>query len=370
MKRKRKWLSLLLAVCIVVCTLCVLPSTASADDVCFIAINENLLELSTMPAFVGASVYVPYWVFESFRIYYSFFSSDNIAMVYTEAKQFYFELGSGNTYDNDGIYYTAQAIFRNGQVYLPAKFICDQFGLTYSYISGSGHGDIVRIVDGSAVLSDEKFLSAASLLMESYYNAYMGLIASPAPSPGPTPVRPDDEPNRRDTEVLLSFTSLPSKAILDTLEQYGTKACFLLSPEDIPLSPDTVRRIVASGHSLGILCGDDPSADYEAAASLLFDAARVTPLLVASVQEDDLTCREMAAQHALAFLDYDVDAVQNGEGARSAAVVTSQIEFSQGLVSVRLTSGGTTEQILADILSYLNQNHFSIRAPRETDAAA
>ena len=49
-------------------------------------------------------------------------------------------------------------------------------------------------------------------------------------------------------------------------------------------------------------------------------------------------------------------------------IVTSQIEFSIDRVSVRFSGGGSTEDILPDVLNYLRDNQFSVRAPRETDA--
>lgn len=365
--KKRIFVVLLLAVLLV----SALASPAFADEVCFIAINDNLLELTSMPAFVGSTAYVPSWVFGNFHLYYSFFSSDNVAMVYTEAKQFYFELSSGNTYDSSGRYYSTQAILRNGQVYLPAAFICGQFGLTYSYIPGTGHGDIVRITDGSAVIPDDRFASAASILMDIYYNTYMGVAPSPPPGQRPSvpDVTPDDEPDRRDTEILLSFIGLPSDKLLNTLDAYSAPACFFLTADEIRSAPDTVRRIVGGAYGVGVLCGEQADAEYTAAAELLFDAARIHPLLIAAAPEADAElCRTTAADRGLFFLDYDIDAIQDGSGASSAAAVTSLIEFTTDHASVRFTSGGTTEHILSDVLRYLTQNHFSIRVPRETDA--
>lgn len=365
---KKKWIPLLLCA---VLLMSVLPSPAFADDVCFIALNDNLLELSSMPAFVGSTAYVPGRVFSSFNIYYSYFSADSTAMIYTETKQFYFELSSGNTYDSSGAYYSTQAILRNGQVYLPAKFICKQFGLTYSWIAGTGHGDLLRITNGSAILSDSRFLSAASILMDSYYSAYMGSIApeeKPTVPDNPPSRPPDNEPDRHDTEVLLHFTGLPSNKLLDTLDSYKTPACFFLSAEDVRAAPDTVRRLAASGHSLGILCGAEPETDYAAAAALVFDAARFLPFLVAAADAGADACREMAAQNGLAFLDYDIDATQDS-GVVGLAIVTSQLKFSKEQASIRFHCDENAEEMLPNVLYYLMRNHFSVRAARETDAA-
>ena len=365
--RGKKGFALLLVLALTVAFAASAPS-ARAESVCFISINDTLLDLSTQPVFLSGTAYVPARVFENFRIYNSFFTSENTAMLFTESMQLYFELSSGNTYDETGRYYSAQGILRNGQAYLPAKFVCSQFGLGYSFIPSDGHGDILRLTNGAQYLTDDKFQSAASILMDSYYSAWSGQPspASPAPgmSPEPTETPP---PDRTDTEVLVSFSGLPTQRILDLLRVNEIRACFLLSPEEIAAAPDTVRRLIAEGHSAGVRCGEDARADYEAAASLLYDAACVLPLLVGSDEAPD-ACREMAARCGLAYLGCDIDAVRAGEGVSSAPVVTSQIEFSVDRVSVRFSCGGSTGDILPDVLQYLRDNQFSVRAPRETDA--
>jgi hypothetical protein len=113
--------------------------------------------------------YVPYWVFNNFRIYYSFFSGNSPAPLYTSERQLYFNLADGSTYDGNNIPYSISAIYRGGVVYVPVGFVCAFFGIRNSYITGNGYGDIVRLKDSGAVLSDSQFLSAATSLMQSRY---------------------------------------------------------------------------------------------------------------------------------------------------------------------------------------------------------
>ncbi len=205
--------------------------------------------------------------------------------------------------------------------------------------------------------------------MDSYYSAWTGAQTTPTPTPTPSPEPTETPPpDRTDTEVLVSFSGLPSHKILDTLKVRGVKACFLLTAEDTVEEPDKVRRIAAEGHRLGVLCGEDAQSDYERAAALLYDAARIQPLIVGSDEAPE-ACRAMAAEAGLAYIACDIDAVCGGEGVPSVPVVTSQLEFSTDRVSVRFSGGGTTEDILPGILSYLRENQFSVRAPRETDAS-
>ena len=366
--RGKKSIVLLLALALALtCSAAAQASTARGGSVCFVSINDTLLDLSTQPTFIGGAVYVPARVFDNFHIYNSYFASDNTTLLFTENRQIYFDLSNGVTYDNAGNNFAAPGVLRGGQAYLPAQFVCAQFGLGFSFIPSDGHGDIVRLTNGTQFLTDDKFQSAASTLMDAYYSAWMGQSSPSTSAPTPTP-EPSESPapDRGDTEVLISFSGLPSSRILDLLRSRGVKACFLLAPEDYRSEPDLARRMVVEGHVLGVLCGEDPAAEYAEAASLCYDAARVLPLIVGSDVQPE-ACREMAAQAGLAFLACDVDAVQGGEGASSFPVVTSQIEFSTDRVSVRFSGGGSTGEILPDVLAYLRENQFSVRAPRETD---
>ena len=73
-----------------------------------------------------------------------------------------------------------------------------------------------------------------------------------SPSPSPTPSAPPSPPVR----VYLTFDDGPIKdlsdKILDTLDQYGVKATFFLLGENLGGNEDAVRRMVGSGHAIGL----------------------------------------------------------------------------------------------------------------------
>ena len=169
----RRLAALLLILCLVFCLLPTM-SAASGISVCFIAANDNLLELSYQPYWQGSTIYVPYTVFVNFKIYNSFHQSSNTASLYSSTKQLYFNLDSGETYDGNGTYYNVTPISRGGQVYVPLDFICGQYGLNWSYINSSNSFiDVCRISDANVILSNDQFLTAAKPLMETRYNAYV-----------------------------------------------------------------------------------------------------------------------------------------------------------------------------------------------------
>ena len=64
----RRLVSLFLICCLALCLL-PLGSAAAASNVCFIATNDSLEQLTYQPYFSGSTIYVPYTVFANFNIY-------------------------------------------------------------------------------------------------------------------------------------------------------------------------------------------------------------------------------------------------------------------------------------------------------------
>lgn len=340
-----------------------LPSSA-ANDVCFIAVNETLLELSTQPYFFGYA-YVPYAVFGNLSVYTTYFPSSNTVSIYKGDKQLYFNLQSGQVYDNDDNYYNISTIQQNGSAYVYVNFVCEFFGLEWSYIKGVGYGDVLRITDSSSYLSDDEFLTAATMLMKSRYETYINSITPSTPTlPEPSPsVSPDVEGNE-DTEVYLSFEGVPSESILRTLDTTSIKAAFYLTPEEIAAEPDMVRRVLGTGHNVGILCGDEPAADFEAGASLLFDAACVRPTMISSSGNSD-QCRDFAAENGLVFNTFDIDGAARNGTVPSAATITSQLAVRERDTRLRLDTTEATEQKLGFIINYLRIEKYDLRVECE-----
>jgi hypothetical protein len=255
-------------------------------------------------------------------------------------------------------------------VYVPVTFVSIYFGLESNFILGSGYGDLLRIRDGRAILSDTEFLSAASSVMQARYNEYMGV--KPSPSAGPTSPSPSEEPeaDRSDTYVYLSFQGLPTDGMLKALDQYGFKTCFFLTAQEIRQSPDLVRKLVGHGHSAGILCMEDTRKEYEEASSLLFEAALVKTLLVAAAPGYENEVREAAEKLDLVCWDYNIGGFWNGEPVSKAALVTAPIEDSIKRADVRLVSGASTEKILPAVLHFLYQNKFTLCRPSEIGGTA
>ncbi|MEG2383497.1 MAG: polysaccharide deacetylase family protein [Oscillospiraceae bacterium] len=362
---KQRIISIMLAVILLVS----MSSAAIADGsgVCFTATNDTLLELSSMPIYISGSAYVPAKTFSAFGVYYSYFDSAETALLYSGNKQIYFELSTGNSYDGSLTTQSVSAVLRNGTVYAPVAWVCSYFGLYYSTIGGNGNGDIVRIKNGGEVLTDSQFLDAASSLMRSRYNEYYGKSepAQPTTPTVPTPsIAPDtDQPNRSATGVSLCFIGLPSKEMLDSFDKYSLSATFFLSETDANSSPDTIRRIVGAGHSIGVYCEKSPETEYNTAIEAIFTAAQTRPMLASSTPETAGVCSKYAGENALAYFTPSVTIAPTE---KYSGKITSILEASKGFTSICMASNENTKNMLPSILQYLSKNRFTVMPLLET----
>lgn len=364
---KKKLLAGAMALCLFL-ALAAAPQAAAVSDVCFIAANEELYKLSSRAYFQRSGVYVPYDVFKKFGVYPAYSPYFSTVTLYSASKQLVFDLANGDSYDGSGQYYTVSATIIGGQIYVPVDFVCSQFGLTWSYIEGSGYGDICRIKDAGAILDDAAFLSAASDIMQKRYNAYMESITSTAPPEAtPTPTTTTEEPEG--PVVCLTFQGLPSDALLDTLKEKSAVCGFFLTADEVRAAPDTVRRIVGEGHAVGVLCGENPADDYAEAAQLIFDAARVHTLLIAAaLPELDGVCRSAAEENGLVFWDYDIDGVRGGAGVPYASYITAFLPFYDLRADIRIQCGDASDGSIASVLAYIEESGSSLMPIRETNA--
>ena len=340
-----------------------ISGAAAEPEVCFLALNETVLDLSTTPYFYG-SAFVPYTVFSSFRIYSSFFSSSNTVCLYHSNKQLYFNLNTGQAFDGDDNYYSTSTVTKNGQIYVSVPFVCSFFGLSWSYIKGVGYGDILRITDSDSYLSDSDFIYAAANIMQPRYESYINSLTPPSPSAPAETVVPTQD-SHVNTPVYLSFEGLPSSALLDMLSRYSVHAAFYLKPEEIASAPDTVRRICGSGHSVGIYCGVDAAGDYSAGAALLLDAAQIATVMVSSSGDGLAACTALAAETNLKMNTFDIDAADRYGYGVSSALVNTRIDNANRSVHVRFDCSSSTERALSAILSHLSTNQYSLRLERE-----
>lgn len=359
----KNYITIILVVAVLLC----LPVSANADNtgICFTSTGDILLDLSLSPVYYNGTAYVSARVFANLGIYYNYFASDLTAQLYNNSRSIFLDMDVNTSYDAKGNEYQVYAVYRNGVTYVPVAWTCSYFGLSYSYINGSGYGDVLRIKNGSEVLTDGQFLNAATTLMQSRYNEYYGYYDHNDDSQPPSTTEAPNTPtsNKQGAIVTLSFIGLPSGSLLDTFDRYGLIGCFFITAEEARNNPDTVRRIAGSGHSLGIYSSSNPSVDINGATDTIFRVAQVLPTMVTSPQSIENESKYHADNNAFAYYkpDYYIT-----EGTSSLNNLLSWLDYAPKYSNICFSSVKDGDKLLASLLHYLTTNKFSVIALRET----
>ena len=259
-----------------------LAATWNNETVYYTVVNDTMLDLSysSMPASVNGVIYVPYSLFVSYFDIKSVYSADDRVLFLSNAsKMVKFDMNRGIAYDRNQNEIRQSAAVVRGQVFVPAEFTANYFGLTY-YLHPDAN--IVRIGDSGATYPDVFLAGMFSSQMDAMLSAlHAGTTttttttttteATSASDPAmPTEPAPATEPTR---PTVMTTTTLPPSAVelcftadeihavqdvLNWLDKYDLQACFFTDGRDA----DVAAAIVAAGHTLGI-CLPDGTADAD-----------------------------------------------------------------------------------------------------------
>lgn len=357
-----------------------LPAPAGA--VTLTAVNDTLLPLSdsTMPTRMGGELYVPYSVFVSLGV--SAMSEGSVLSLRANGEMLSFSLDEGYVYDQHFNSYTSPAYSMNGTVYVPVTLCCGKFGLGYSTFSVAGE-TVLRVTDGTAQ-SDSSFAAAKAEEIENAINTYRG-IADPSqpggdasgPSGGSqTQTEPpipevEEEPAQKPAGVYLTFYGAPTAntpAVLDALSAAARQAAFFLPVNTASWADDTVRRIVAQGHTPALLLDVDAQTDSAAMVDSLAAAnERLTLLTGVSTRivSNDSGCAALteAQRNALIAAGYrlwdaTLDAGDASQSAARAYATTAQYFTStSATVVVRLHHSRATAQTVQSLVGYMSRQN-------------
>ena len=273
----KKRLTALLCAALLVCQLAASPAQA-VESVHFTAINDNMLPLSeeNMPFWSNGYLYVDSSIFTMapntagrvLGIYRSWNTAKKLLVLSSDEevlKLMFFDLAAGTVQDNQGISYYPAAILRNNVVFVPVALIAYYFDLTYSRIRVS-RGYLVRIKNDKAFFTDKDFINPATYQMESMYSEYIrnkeaqqaAETPSGTESSGGAPVV---ETPAGKTVYLCAEASdgLVTEELLHELDRSGSQAAFYCTPEFLAERGDLLRRMSATGQSVGLIIdGADP----------------------------------------------------------------------------------------------------------------
>lgn len=361
------------------------PIPASAANLYFTAINNSVAPLSsnTMPFWSGGAIYVPYSVFDanlnginvSLGLYTSYNRSNNTITLFNLRQMLVFDLSKGTCWDEmTGTTYSARAVMRGGTAFLPLNMVSSFFGLSYSYnqLPYISQGYLVRIKSTDVVLDDVRFIDAAQELINIRLREYTRSLSSAATTtPDTDPVEPDPpaEPDGVNTAVYLAFRFERTAGLaetLDAMDSGGYSALFFLTPQLLEEEGDLVRRILGTGHSLGVLAdGEGDTEELLERGRQAVERAAHTRTTLACVPEE-----ERAALEEGGWVCWNETlSLEPGANVGTAAfanTVLNRLGTRYRTVYLTLAGGQPAARVLPNLLRQLNSSHYVLSVPLET----
>lgn len=370
-----------------------LPSGNAANmGICFIAVDNTVLELRYTPYFEESTAYFSSETLEKLRIYTTYDTDSGFIEVTNGSIPVYFDPADGGVYDALGSNIQGESIIYRGNQYLfPANYITSLYNMSCHYIAGTDF-DALRVIKEDSILSNEQFIKEATPMMWELYYAYtrtptasptispplpplptstvqvtypVDAIGTPSPSIAPTPVATPSS-NRSDTDIYITFQGLPSVELLNILEKHWVHAGFFATAKEIEENPDIVRRLTGLGHTIGVLYTGDPDA-YMTARTMIYDAAHIYTLLITSTQEYAEDCEAFAKEQGLINWTYRIDALKEDDAIMTVAELNTEIDQCIGRVDLRLYADRMSAEEMGQILSHLKNIKYNICAVRETN---
>lgn len=255
--RKKFWALLL---CVLLTVGLTAPAANADEDVYFVAAGSSVLPLTdaTMPFWDGRYLYVSSSIFTGIA-----WNALGVGHIPANAKQplimysggdksLMFTAGQGFGVDMVGNMYYPGAIARNGNVFVPVAFIADYFGFEYSVIRDVAHGYLVWLRKPGFGLNDKDFANAATYSMEERYAEYLKGKGASGGSTGSSVTGPVDPMDRNEAYLCVEAGPMTT-AMLGVLDRAEAGAAFYCRQEFLDSEHDLLRRMVATGHTVGLL---------------------------------------------------------------------------------------------------------------------
>lgn len=366
-----------------------LPMAGAEPSVLFVAVEYTVFDLSPAhtPIYADSLLYAPLSVMVDNDLdLHMLTSKDNRTLsLYKKTKMLTFDVESGLSYDSTQ-QYSYKLLKQSGITYVPVDAVCSYFGLSYKMLT-SESGPVLHLRAENSSLSDKNFLSAATPVLKEKLDNYAA-SSSPDVSPSPTPpvrriiyITIDDGPSAKGT----------TEQMLDTLDKFGVKATFFLLGSNLTKNEDAVRRIVGSGHAVGLHSySHDPDLFYASTDSMRDELKKTNDLLDRIVNVKTRLVRlpfgsspymkapgycEAISDGGYRFWDWNID----GDPTVGAEKVNTPEEIAAHIISelskpnahnpayLLIHDRKKTADALPAILSYLSNNNFVFAVCTESE---
>ena len=331
------------------------PSTRAANEV-FVGINNIMLPLTdSMPVYTSGAWYVDYRDFTrgDLNVHISYNKELGTAVLYNWDTTLVFNVGKGTGYKNGGTQYNQRSFFKNGTVYVPAAFVCEQFGITFSYIS---EVSTIRFKTTSS-MSDTMFTYIAKNRIPDLVAAYNKSKAPPSDS-----TKNPDNPSSESTDSEASSDDFSKNTVYVTFNvQNGEKLneiYSLLSNNNISATiflsksamtdDNLIRRLCSGRHTIGIYAASVTEAN--AANDTLFAITKKKTRLLRS--DKKITDAEANGYRQWGF---------NTDARTRNATQTNKLLDSQKNSIILFSDSATSINRLKSILPHITKQKYTVR---------
>lgn len=377
--------------CLLFCLFGLTPlMTSAATDTLFIAVNDDLLELTgeTAPVRIGGITYLPYTIFDKsvarvdLGVYSSWNAKQETVTLYSKSRTLVFNIQAGTAYSyQDGAEYSYKAVVRNGMPYVPAYDSCQYFGLKCPLlITDDTYGtqfQLLRITNGNQILGDSMFIRSAQPMLAEMARKNSQNPGKSSNKPGGTTVNPSGnsaEGIGKDTEVYFSVRvdSGQNLASIQTALKNSrqVKGIFFFSVDKLASSDDTLRELVSNGQRVGLIAKggslEEQLGNLQEGNRLLKHILRQKAVFVL---DEGMSAETQAGLKEKGYLPWKANVTVGSRGRSDSALyqtVLDRIGAAKGKARVLLddnTKGGT----VSSILRQLREDQYDIRILCETD---
>lgn len=250
---KKKILALMLAA---VLMLIAIPFAGASGNVWFVAVNDRIpltKTSDTAPFYNGSRLYIPQSAFSvyPFNVVPSYSESKKMLVLFDKNRRLVFDLDQETCTDSDGKVSNVDAIYRNGELFIPAKSV-EYFGVKVKLLENSDGYYVLRFYDGSQVYGDAEFLERAQQLIDHQTDESTDDMTSDGVDLLDPDLTDDPEDETGGTTYPVFIGAAVSEDTLNVLEEYGLHGAFFLTKEQILAAPSLVRKLYAAGNTVAI----------------------------------------------------------------------------------------------------------------------
>ena len=226
----------------------------AARSVYFVAAEESVLPLTdaTMPFWSNGYLYVAASVFTNLGVSVINNTAKSMTVLEKDRRALLFDWKRGTAQDSSGTIYTPGTIQSGGVTFVPASMVASFFGLQYS-VTDAANGHLVWLRSPDFGMSAREFANAATYNMEERYNAYTAAKSTQPTEPDTTEPAVPETPTAGARIHLCIEAAQNAEGLLDALDRTGGWATFYCTPDHLEQNGALLRRMTASGHTVGIL---------------------------------------------------------------------------------------------------------------------